>query len=199
MEKNYRTKIKEKRGVIDLAHCENYIPWIKANEFKQSYGTRYCFNDLFINRQIHCMSTLERDYYLITRSNANVVAIFEQYPLLPYQTTMMISEQLNYKHPMHPFKKNFIVMTTDFLILYKHDNGKYEWFARAVKSEKQLLNSRVLEKLEIEKAYWSYHGIKWGIITENNIDKTLVYNIMECMSENYQDRTDFFKRLSTKI
>src|SRR5699024_850271 len=36
---------------------------------------------------------------------------------------------------------------------------------------------RVLEKFEIERVYWERRGISWGIVTEEEIDKTVARNI----------------------
>ncbi len=49
--------------------------------------------------------------------------------------------------------------------------------ARTIKRKEDILDSRVLEKFEIERRYWEKRDISWGIVTEKEIDKTLAKNI----------------------
>ena len=44
--------------------------------------------------------------------------------------------------------------------------------ARTIKRKEDILDSRVLEKFEIERRYWEKQDISWGIVTEEEIDKT---------------------------
>jgi len=67
-------------------------------------------------------------------------------------------------------------MTTDFLISISIEDGIKE-IARTVKQKDDLLNKRVLEKFEIERLYWSRREIDWGIVTDEEINKTLAENI----------------------
>ena len=45
--------------------------------------------------------------------------------------------------------------------------------ARTIKRKEDILDSRVLEKFEIERRYWKKQDTSWGIVTEEEIDKTL--------------------------
>lgn len=176
-QKSDARKLIENRGFIDINNPQLYVPWIKTNEFTKSDGTRYCIKDFLNGRSVHFMSGLEKDYYLITRWNDKVIQIFEQVPLLPIDLTKKISEECGYKHPTNPNTKEIIVMTTDFLILVKQEDGSVKWFARAVKPKDQLIKKRVREKLDIEAKYWEEKGIKWAIITEDNVDKIYADNV----------------------
>ncbi|WP_454055473.1 TnsA endonuclease N-terminal domain-containing protein [Clostridium sp. Marseille-Q7071] len=49
--------------------------------------------------------------------------------------------------------------------------------ARTIKRKEDILDSRVLEKFEIERRYWEKQDISWGIVTEEEIDKVLAKNI----------------------
>lgn len=49
--------------------------------------------------------------------------------------------------------------------------------ARTIKRKEDILDSRVLEKFEIERRYCEKQNISWGIVTEEEIDKTLAKNI----------------------
>ena len=97
------------------------------------------------------------------------------FPLVsqPYQA---IAEQLNIPHPKHPKTKYPIMMTTDFLVTMKTD-VKTRFLAISYKSSKELNKKRVLEKLEIERRFWENRKITWQIVTEKEIDKTIINNI----------------------
>jgi len=67
-------------------------------------------------------------------------------------------------------------MTTDFLLTLDKGKGVFE-VARTIKMKEELLNERVLEKLEIEREYWQRRDIDWSIVTEEEIPKTMARNI----------------------
>jgi hypothetical protein len=47
----------------------------------------------------------------------------------------------------------------------------------SVKPSSELNKPRVLEKLEIERRYWSARGVKWELVTEREINRTKARNI----------------------
>jgi hypothetical protein len=47
----------------------------------------------------------------------------------------------------------------------------------SVKPSSELGKLRVREKLEIERRYWTAHGIQWKIVTENEINRIKANNI----------------------
>ena len=67
-------------------------------------------------------------------------------------------------------------MTTDFLVTVRHPHELKE-FALTVKYSKDLENPRTIEKLEIERFYWTRRGVVWRIITEKDLKTTLIKNI----------------------
>lgn len=67
-------------------------------------------------------------------------------------------------------------MTSDFLLTLDKGQGVFE-IARTIKMKDELFKKRVLEKFEIEREYWRRRDIDWGIVTEEEIDKTLARNI----------------------
>ncbi len=186
-ELSYEGKIKQSRGIIDLKHPENYKPWILTRECFKGEGTRHQVADLFYkNRTIHLMSGLEKDVYYTLRSNQNVLELFEQFPLLPLCKTKDLCAQHDIRHPRNPFTRKDVVMTTDFLLIVKDKNGDKRWLACAVKHSSDIedkpINKRTKEKLFIEKEYWASMGVKWCVITEKDINKTYVKNIILCRS-----------------
>lgn len=193
-----KNKLIEGRGMIDLSKPENYLPWIKTNEFTKCQGTRYSIKDMFNGRSIHLMSGLERDYYYITRWDSKVIEIFEQYPLFPVETTIDISNKLGYQYPKRTYKNELFTMTTDFLILAKDKNAKLKWFARSIKPKSDLNKIRVREKLKIEQMYWENKGVHWSVITEDNINTVKADNI-QLISQGLYDgknNTVDFKRFN---
>lgn len=176
------SRLKQGRGIIDINKPEAYIPWIKTRDCFKGDGTRHILPDLYYEqRQIHLMSDLEMYVYYMLRSNNKVIEVFEQYPLLPRVKTEEICREYNIKHPQNPKTNKNIVMTTDFLYLCKEERTNTKvWTACAVKPQSQLLNKRVREKLFIEQKFWEAQSLKWGIITENQVDKVYVDNVILC-------------------
>ncbi len=68
---------------------------------------------------------------------------------------------------------------TDFLITTEQGI-----VVRSVKPAKALDNSRVCEKLEIERQYWKKQGIEWRLVTENEISRVKARNIEWLFSGN---------------
>ncbi|WP_343030041.1 TnsA endonuclease C-terminal domain-containing protein [Alkalibaculum sporogenes] len=62
----------------------------------------------------------------------------------------------------------------------------------------ELLKERVLEKFEIEREYWQRRDIDWGIVTEEEIPKTMARNISYIHDYyNIQDY-DVFQEMSAQ-
>lgn len=176
-----RSRLKQKRGKIDLNHPEDYVPWIKVRDCFRGYGTRHVIQDLYYKiRYIHLMSTIELFAYYQLRSNRDVIELFEQYPLLPLSKTEELCDKYGIIHPKHPKMKKNIVMTTDFLMIVKDKEGNKKWKACAVKLSKDLKKKRTRKKLRIEQMYWESLGVEWGTISELQIDKVYVNNVILC-------------------
>lgn len=175
------SRFRQNRGRIDLNNPQNYIPWIKTRDCFRGDGTRHLIPDLYhTKRIIHLMSNIEKDVYYTLRSNINVIELFEQFPLLPLGKTEELCDKYDIRHPNHPWKKNNIVMTTDFLIMVKGKDGKKKWKACAVKQSSDLDDRRTKEKLFIERMYWESIGVQWGLMSELQINKTYVNNVILC-------------------
>lgn len=102
--------------------------------------------------------------------------IREQFPLLPQEETIIIAEELGIKPPADPRTGESIVMTTDFLLTVDKGQGVSE-VAHTIKKKDELMEERVLEKFEIEREFWNRKGINWGVVTEEEIHKTMARNI----------------------
>lgn len=87
---------------------------------------------------------------------------------------------------------------TNFLITIDGEGGE-EDIAISVKGVSELERKTVIEKMEIERRYWSKKEIKFFVITEQEIDKQLVDNI-KWVREALVDKTVEDKReISEKL
>lgn len=162
----------EGRGTGSGAH---YKPWLTVQDVP-SQGLSHRIKGWTTGRLHHLFSNLERDVFYLLDWSLLVTDIREQYPLLPLEETETIATRIGVRHPRDPRTQASIVMTTDFLLDVETTNGAVQQ-ARTVKPTDQLDQSRVLEKLEIERQYWEKRGVDWGIITEREIPQVQVANI----------------------
>ena len=137
-------------------------------------------------RQHDFLSDLERNYFMTLEFIDDVVDIREQFPL-ELEETLLIAEELGIKHPINPVTKEAIVMTSDFCITLKDGNSMRD-VIRTAKYKVELLDRRVMEKFYIEKAYWERHGLDWGIVTEEEINKNYSQNLSDVL--DYYDLSD---------
>lgn len=72
---------------------------------------------------------------------------------------------------------NLYKFHTNFLITINKQNVE-EQIAISVKSVTELERKVVIEKIEIERRYWSSKGIKFYIITDKELDRIVAKNIM---------------------
>lgn len=179
---NYEKRIKEGKG---SGKGSEYKPWITIQDVS-SKGRVTRVSGILTGRQHEFLSDMEKNYFYIVEFSDNVIDIREQYPLLPIEDTILIAKEFGIKHPKHPKTGEDIVMTTDFLVTVSTGDEIKE-MARTIKSKDDLSNKRVLEKFEIERVFWQKRGVDWGIVTEEEIDKTISFNISSIHS--YKDIT----------
>lgn len=164
-------KLKQGRGA---GSGENYKPWLHIQDVA-SRGLSTRIKGIKANRVHHFLSRLELFCFYCFDWSEDVIDIREQYPL-DQKETLAIAKMLNIKHPRVPRTLDWVVMTTDFLVTMRQPVGTYET-AFSVKYSEEAAHSRTIEKFEIEKFYWTRRGIEWSVITEKNINRTLVQNI----------------------
>ncbi|QOY37722.1 heteromeric transposase endonuclease subunit TnsA [Anaerobacillus isosaccharinicus] len=174
----------------------DYKPWIKIQDVS-SIGRSTRLKGIKTNRQHEFLSDLERNYFYITEYSDSIVDIREQYPLLPLEETFVIADELGIKHPTDPKTGEPNVMTTDFLLTIDKGQSVFE-VARTIKMKDELLKERVLEKFEIEREYWYRKNIDWGVVTEEEIPKTMARNISYI--HDYYDIRDYdaFQEMSAQ-
>jgi len=164
----YEQRLKKGRG---SGEGSNYQPWISIHDFP-SHGTVARIKGWKTNRVHHFLSKYELQYFFLLEWADTVIDIREQYPLLDVSATLEIAESANIIHP-YDKKSGFpYVLTSDFFITTTQG-----FLARTIKMSKELENKRILEKLEIERRYWSNKGISWQLVTEKEINYEKAKNI----------------------
>lgn len=170
--KSIERRIKEGRG---QGHFSNYKPWLTIHDVP-SYGVVTRIRGWKSNRLHHLFSEhYELAHFYQLEWNSNVIDIREQYPLLPLEKTLFIAEKLGIKHPSDPKTKYPIIMTTDMLLTVKEED-ELRFAAHSIKPISKL-SKRVVNKLQIEKAYFEDIGTSWTLITEKQINYELVKNV----------------------
>ncbi len=150
----------------------DYRPWLQAHDVP-SQGVTFRMNGRTTGRQHVLFSTIERNGFLAAQWLDDVVDIREQFPLWPLEATEAVAESLAINHSIHP-KGGVVLMTTD-LLLTTRDGGME---AIAIKPADKLCETRVLEKLEIERVYWKGLGVPWSIVTERELPEAFVANLV---------------------
>lgn len=151
-----KTRFKEKRSEGDLAH---HKPWIRVHEIS-SKGISWRAFSKKTKRVHHMLSTLELRVFEYLDRHPKVHDIKEQYKLDP-DLTYGIAHDLEINHPAYQGEQ--VIMTTDFFVILESSQ-----LAISVKPRNKM-NNRTLEKFEIEQAYWKKRGIKWIVLTEEEI------------------------------
>lgn len=148
---------------------KDYEPFIYIHELS-SKGESCRSNSDTVGRVHHLLSRLELAAFLVFDYSSKTIDIREQFPI-PIKDSLEICRQLGIKHPQVSGKLR--VVTTDFLF----DLDKLTPLALAVKYSDELTDSRVIEKLQIEKVYWENKGFKWNIFTDKQVASGLKENL----------------------
>lgn len=160
-ERKYDRYIKDGRGQGTLSA---YKPWITINDFA-SQGNVSRVHGMTTGRIHHLLSNHELRYFYLLDWSEEVCDIREQYPLIELDTVIEIAEKAGIRYPFDGTSGFPYVLTSDFLITTR--TGEV---ARTIKAKKELEKSRVREKLEIERRYWTQKGVDWKIVTEDQIN-----------------------------
>lgn len=170
--------LSEGRG---LGEGDTYVPWIFMDDFSSKGVSAGIKSWKHPNRKtpVQLLSTGETEYYHSLCWPDSITDIREQYALLGYNNssdeTVEIAEKLGIKHPVYSGSNTYSILTTDFMVT-QIVNGNKTYLARTFKLTKDL-KGRVLEKFEIEKEYYSRREIDWKIVTENEIDENVFFNV----------------------
>ena len=172
----------------------NYKPWLTIRDVS-SDGRSHRIYGHKSQRTYHLLSDLELAAFLLLEWNPSTTDIREQYPL-DLDQTIEIAKEAKILHPK--IRQNYHIVTSDFVI----DTDKVETprFVVQVKYSNALNDSRTIEKLEIERRYWTKQNIPFYIFTEHQVPKVIYENIMwlypalkqEEISIDILERLDFY-------
>ena len=157
----YKAYIKAGRG---QGEGQAYVPWISIHDFS-SRGISSRIYSYKTNRVHHFLSHNELSFFYLLEWSDNVLDIREQFPLLDMKLAIELAESAGIRYPRDSQSSFPYILTCDFMITTKRGSR-----ARTIKNSSELNNRRTLEKLEIERRYWSALGVDWQIVTEHEID-----------------------------
>jgi hypothetical protein len=164
-------RLKEGRG---KGRGAAYRPYLQIHEVP-SRGLATRSKSPLNGRVQHVLSQLEGNWLRAFNALPDLTDVREQFPL-DLAETILIAEQLGIVHPTDPKTKELCAVTTDFLLTRAVQLGQVE-MAIAIKPSSDLGSTRTLEKLEIERVYWSARNITWRILTEHELPGGLVKNM----------------------
>ncbi len=168
-ETKIRKWVKQGRGQGSGAH---YLPWLRVSDVPSKGFSHRIWGEL-THRVHHLLSYLEYQVYLWCLLMGRLCDIREAYPL-NREDTRRIAKQLGIAHPRYPGTRIDIVMTTDLLLTRPGDPAVY--IALAVKPAALLADSRVMEKLAIERVYWLERGVTFFVVTEKELPQVILEN-----------------------
>lgn len=171
-EQAQRRRAKEGRGIGTGA---DYKPYLLIHDVP-STGLASRVWGWKTNRVHHFLSRLELKVFYTFEWQPDVLDVREQFPL-DLDETLAIANRLGVRHPRDPKTKNYVVMTSDFVLTVRKGFITDEQI-HTIKYKKDLENARVKEKLEIERVYWQeIRGLNWGILTEDDVDVNVSANV----------------------
>lgn len=166
--------IREGRGQGEL---EGYRPWLTTQNVA-SNGRSSRIKGWKTGRIHHFFSDIETRYFYLVEFDTDEVCldIREHYPILDLQDTLgdcdIDLDKFRDKESGTPY-----IFTTTFLLTLKDANGKKQYVARSVKAAAELEKSKVLERFELLRRYFSEKQIDWGIVTQYDINVIRAKNI----------------------
>ena len=152
-----------------------YRPWLTIQDVS-SLGRCSRILGRKTGREHHLLSDLETSAFLLYDWSDAIKDIREQYPI-DREQTRRIAAEMGVKHPLDTSTQTDIVMTTDFILDVVGSDGN-KIVARSIKPRGELDNDRTLEKLEIERRYWTEKDTDWALVTENELPAQRVKNLM---------------------
>ena len=130
----------------------------------------------------HFLSDLEYHTYLLLEFEPAVIRIYDQFPLLPREDSIIIANEMGIRHPVYPQSSTPIVLTTDFIFDYESPVGNVKRKGISVKYQSALNiekkgTRRTLHKIELEKLVNAKNNIELKCVTEKSINKNKIYNL----------------------
>lgn len=153
----------------------NYQPWLRTSDVTNSNGCRTRMFSLKCQRVIHLLSHAEAQVFLSLDWAPSVVEIYEQFPLDP-TLSVKVAEDLKVRHPGYT-QKDVYVMTTDFFVRHKSQDGFWYEAIQVKSSRKDTESKRAKEKLAIEREYWKRRRIDWRLAYADDMNPVYSQNL----------------------
>jgi hypothetical protein len=160
-----------------------YRPWLQITSLP-SRGSSRIVPGAKVPRSHHTLSNSEYGYLVLMEFNPDVLDIREQFPLLEYYETYAIAISKNIRPAMYPGSDVPHVYTTDFMLTMKGEDGGTYLYGISLKYKKELeacskqKRLRILEKLEVEKEYWSRRNVMWDAIFHEELPHLRIRNLI---------------------
>ncbi|MBZ9536523.1 heteromeric transposase endonuclease subunit TnsA [Cytobacillus oceanisediminis] len=172
-ENKYNRFVNEGRG---QGVGKEYKPWLTIQDFP-SMGRVSRILGWKSGRIHHLFSDLQARYFYMLEWEDTVTDIREHFPLLDLEDTVQQKKDLDFKLFTDKESGYAYTLSTNFLITIKKANGDNLYLARSIKMASELEKKKTLERLEIERRYWTGKGIDWGIVTQKEISTVFTKNI----------------------
>ena len=190
-------RMKSVRKKIAEGRCRGigaeYTPFLRIQEARSS-GTATMVPDPIEGRNVHLLSTTEKDLYFMLRIGAGVEHIREQM-LLDMNSINILLQKRGL-----PRAGDNIAYTTDLLVNYQ--DGRE--IAYSVKWSKDLFNVdsvryqgrkhkyySLINRQDVEREYWESQGVDFCIVTHEYINHILASNNRLLMGY-YDDRLGLY-------
>ncbi|WP_051640959.1 heteromeric transposase endonuclease subunit TnsA [Bacillus sp. MB2021] len=170
-ESKMKRYIKEGRG---QGTGKDYKPWVEISDYSSMGRASRVLGKS--GRIHHLQSDNQLRAFLFFEFLDDVIDIRESYPLLDVMEVIDDKEGLRFDKFCNKEGEQ-LVICTNFLLTVKEPDGREKLVARTVKNTTELIKKITLEKLEIERRYWSAKNIDWKIITEKQLPKQVCKNI----------------------
>lgn len=172
-----------KREIVKLGH---HVPYITVRDVNK-IGRRHWIYCPRQKRQVHLLSDGEFRAYKILLWQPNVISVEEQYPL-DVDDTLDIAVAANLIHPRNWETNLAYVMTTDFVVTIRLEDGSLKRIAYTFKYWNQIfrqlengdveqIKTRTWQKFAIEREYWRNRNVEYRVITERDTTKVCAWNI----------------------
>ena len=189
-EKQSESRLKQGWGDVD---AERYRPFLLIHDFSsQGRVSRIKYK----GREIHTMSDLETTVLSELLWSEDVVDIRDQVALGKKEAvpegadkralrlvTERIAEQMGVRHPIMVRDGKPAVMTTDLVAKFAEDGQLRAYSIKPIEAlslhpgTSNRKARRTIEKLEIERRYWTEQGVPWFLTTDAHVCKIRKMNI----------------------
>lgn len=149
---------------------------LKVTTFS-SKGRATRINSIKNNQIYHLQSDNQLRMFLLLEWLDIVTDIKVNYELSDLEINLENIENLRLDKFIDKETGSLYKLHTNFLITINKQNIE-EQVAISVKSVTELERKIVIEKLEIERRYWSSKGVRFYIVTDKQLDRTVAQNIM---------------------